>query len=158
MCTVMSSHTATNCFDALDADDEVLAARHHFPLLISAACTDGVVTVARRVHAASFSAAAPLVAFHASSFFGQSAPFAAQWAGLMDAGCGGSILVNAIEEMSDGAQILFIDALNRLRTTRPPLVPRLIVGTTVSLMDRVTAGEFSEDLFYRLNVIHLLVR
>jgi DNA-binding NtrC family response regulator len=35
---------------------------------------------------------------------------------------------------------------------------RLIFGTTVSLLDRVTAGTFSDRLFYRLNVIHLTAR
>jgi transcriptional regulator of acetoin/glycerol metabolism len=33
---------------------------------------------------------------------------------------------------------------------------RLISGTTTSLLDRVAAGTFSERLFYRLNIIHLL--
>jgi DNA-binding NtrC family response regulator len=33
---------------------------------------------------------------------------------------------------------------------------RLISGTTEPLLDRVTAGTFSEHLFYRLNVIHLI--
>jgi hypothetical protein len=29
-------------------------------------------------------------------------------------------------------------------------------GTTVSLLDQVAAGTFSERLFYRLNIIHLM--
>jgi len=33
---------------------------------------------------------------------------------------------------------------------------RLISGTTVSLLDRFAAGTFSEQLFYRLNIIHLM--
>jgi DNA-binding NtrC family response regulator len=33
---------------------------------------------------------------------------------------------------------------------------RLISGTTTSLLDRVAAGTFSERLFYRLNIIHLV--
>jgi DNA-binding NtrC family response regulator len=28
-------------------------------------------------------------------------------------------------------------------------------GTTVSLLDRIAAGTFSERVFYRLNIIHL---
>ena len=153
----MCLEAAANQSPWVDAEDAILAARHHLPLLITAACNDTMVAMARRVHGQSFAGAAPLVMFHASGFFGQRVPFAAQWAGLMDAGRGGSILVTAVEEMSIAAQTLFAESLSTLRRTPPPRAPRLITGTTVSLLDRVTAGEFSEDLFYRLNVLHLVM-
>src|SRR4029078_7961200 len=55
---------------------------------------------------------------------------------------------------------------SRKGSSRVPLVTtrggtsngvRLISGTTVSLLDRIAAGTFSEQLFYRLNIIHLTV-
>ena len=49
-----------------------------------------------------------------------------------------------------------IDLLAGLESARvPSAAVRLISGTTVSLLDRVAAGTFSERLFYRLNTIHL---
>jgi DNA-binding NtrC family response regulator len=36
-------------------------------------------------------------------------------------------------------------------------VGRLLTGTTVSLWDRVQHGLFSESLYYRLNLLHLVV-
>jgi hypothetical protein len=155
--TAMSLKSVINCSN-MDVDDEILAAQTHLPLLISAPSSDSMIDVARRVHAATFNARAPLVAFHAASFFNQRVPFASQWAGLMDAGRGGSIFITAIEEMPSAAQLLFTESLSALRETRPTHAPRLMAGTTVSLLDRVTSGEFSEELFYRLNMIHLLVR
>jgi transcriptional regulator of acetoin/glycerol metabolism len=53
-------------------------------------------------------------------------------------------------------QEALIDLLDRLQAARrPSAAVRLISGTTVSLLDRITAGTFSARLFYRLNVIHL---
>jgi DNA-binding NtrC family response regulator len=62
----------------------------------------------------------------------------------MLAGCGGSLLITGVEEMPGPAQFLFLDSLDRLRETRSPLAARLITGTTVSLLNRVEAGRFSE--------------
>jgi transcriptional regulator with PAS, ATPase and Fis domain len=55
-------------------------------------------------------------------------------------------------------QDAMIDLLGGLESARMPSDPaRLISGTTVSLVDCVAAGTFSERLFYRLNIIHLVV-
>jgi DNA-binding NtrC family response regulator len=55
-------------------------------------------------------------------------------------------------------QDAMIDLLGGLESARvPSAMARLISGTTVSLLDRVAAGTFSERLFYRLNIIHLTV-
>ena len=144
-----------HCVDPADAN---LAARHQVPLLITAASIDHVERIARQVHAACGRAARPLVTFRASGFFERPAPFALQWRGLLDAARGGSILINALEEMSSGAQLLFCNALNRLLHGALPQAPRVMTGTTVPLHARVTDGEFHEELFYRLNVIHLVGR
>ena len=73
-----------------------------------------------------------------------------------DAGAGGSVLVSALEKMPAAVQEAFIDLLAGLESARGPSnAVRLIAGTTVSLLDRVAAGTFSERLFYRLNIIHV---
>jgi two-component system response regulator GlrR len=142
----------------VDPEDAGLAARHHLPLLITAASIDHVERIARQVHAASGLSTRPLVTFRAAGFFDRPAPFALQWRGLLDAARGGSILINALEEMSSGAQRLFNSALKGLQEGAVPSPPRLMTGTTVRLYARVAEGEFLEELFYRLNVIHLLAR
>jgi DNA-binding NtrC family response regulator len=76
---------------------------------------------------------------------------------LLDVAAGGSVLVSAVEEMPSAAQDALIDLLAALESARrPSAAVRLISGTTVSLLDRVAAGTFSERLFYRLNIIHLV--
>jgi DNA-binding NtrC family response regulator len=70
---------------------------------------------------------------------------------------GGSVLVSAVEEMPAAVQEALIDLLAGLESTRrPSAAVRLISGTTVSLLDRVAAGTFSERLFYQLNIIHVI--
>lgn len=76
---------------------------------------------------------------------------------FVDAAAGGSVLVSAVEEMPSAVQDALIDLLAALESARrPSAAVRLISGTTVSLFDRVAAGTFSERLFYRLNIIHLV--
>jgi DNA-binding NtrC family response regulator len=41
---------------------------------------------------------------------------------------------------------------------RPTNAPRIISTTSVSLFDRVRKGAFDEGLFYRLNVMHIVVK
>jgi DNA-binding NtrC family response regulator len=67
------------------------------------------------------------------------------------------MLINAVEEMPWVVQNALIELLAGFELTRrPSAAVRLISGTTVSLVDRVAAGTFSEQLFYRLNIIHLM--
>jgi transcriptional regulator of acetoin/glycerol metabolism len=138
----------------VDAEDALLAARHHVPLLISASTDDLVVRAARELHELSFPGAAPLVCFRASGFLAQPAQFAAQWRALCGAARGGTILLTDIDKMRSPAQLLLLDAL-RPRSTS---LPRIISGTSASLLSKVLSGEFCEELFYRLNVFHLMVR
>ena len=149
MCVEMVAQTVR----WMDADDAVLAARFHRPLLISAPCEDVGIRAAREIHAAGFGPGAPLVTFRASGFLREPLRFLSQWSALRDAAAGGAILLTAIEQMSCPAQLLLLDVVRR----RGSAGPRLVTLTTVPLMSKVLAGEFSEELFYNLNVIHLVV-
>jgi transcriptional regulator of aromatic amino acid metabolism len=151
----MRSITATVTSQRVDTEDELLAVRHRLPLLISARCASTVTRVARRIHVAAFSPTAPLVVFPAAELLEQREQFADQWSLLMHAGRGGSVLITDIEETPRGAQALLVESLNQLRTTPSAMAARVITGTSVSLLDRVASGQLSEELLYRLNVIHL---
>jgi DNA-binding NtrC family response regulator len=75
---------------------------------------------------------------------------------LLDAAAGGTILISDVEELPPTVQRLLVELLAELEVTRAPSdAVRLIAGTTVSLLDRIAAGTFSDRLFYRLNAIHL---
>jgi DNA-binding NtrC family response regulator len=148
--------TATVPAQRVDEEDETLAARHRLPVLISARCSSTVTRVARRIHDAASRPAGPFVIFPAAELLEQRDAFGQQWALLMDAGRGGTILISDIEEMPDEAQGLFAESMNQLLAySTSTTAARLMTGTSASLFDRVRAGRFSEDLLYRLNVIHL---
>jgi DNA-binding NtrC family response regulator len=77
---------------------------------------------------------------------------------FLDAAAGGTVLVSDVQEMPAAVLEALIDLLAGLESARrPSAAVRLISGTTVSLLDRVAAGTFSERLFYRLNIIYLMV-
>jgi len=78
---------------------------------------------------------------------------------LLEASTGGSMLMTDVEEMPASVQGLLVQLLADLQSARAPSAAvRVISGTTVSLLDRIAAGTFSERLFYRLNLLHLVVR
>jgi DNA-binding NtrC family response regulator len=75
----------------------------------------------------------------------------------LDAAAGGSILIHDVEEMSPTVQRVLVDVLAELEFARASSAAvRLMTGATVSLLDCVVAGTFSDRLFYRLNTIHLV--
>jgi len=77
---------------------------------------------------------------------------------FLDAAAGGTVLLSAVEEMPAAVQEALDDLLSGLESARRSTAAvRLISGTTVSLLDRVATGTFSERLFYRLNIIHFMV-
>jgi two-component system response regulator AtoC len=74
----------------------------------------------------------------------------------------GTIFMDEIGEMSTSMQSLLLRFLENVeiqrvgsdrRTTSVDV--RIITATNRKLMERVAANEFREDLFYRLNVIHI---
>jgi DNA-binding NtrC family response regulator len=77
---------------------------------------------------------------------------------LVQVANGGSLLFTCIEDMPGGVQEQLIELLGDLQRSMPASrSARLMAGTTVSLYDRIADGTFSTRLFYRLNVIHLVL-
>lgn len=138
-------------------EDEDAASRTDARLLITASTQREVETLARQVHDAGPRAKLPFVQARACDL-----PIGAEalWehcSGFLDSAAGGSMLINDVEEMPPTVQDMLLELLAALEFARPPSAAvRLISGTSVSLLDCVNAGTFSDRLFYRLNIIHLV--
>jgi DNA-binding NtrC family response regulator len=74
---------------------------------------------------------------------------------LLHAANHGTLLVQEIEKLSAPAQLQLLRFVERTNTNGVSV--RLMTATSVPLVGRVNAGEFRGDLFYRLNVIHLVI-
>ena len=139
-------------------EDEARAAQSDAPLLIRADTRYEVERIARRIHAAGPRAAGPFVPVRVRAWPTTARTIKKRWAAVFDATTGGSVFLTDVEDMSPEFQNVFVEMIDDLqRAKTPSTAARLISGTTVSLVDRVNAGTFSERLFYRLNFIHLVV-
>ncbi len=80
--------------------------------------------------------------------------------GLLALASGGTVVFDEAAEMSPRIQKLLLRFLDSgdVRPDERPLPPARIVSTSsCDLYDRALRQEFSDDLFYRLNVIHLVI-
>ncbi|MDR0882248.1 MAG: sigma 54-interacting transcriptional regulator [Candidatus Adiutrix sp.] len=84
-------------------------------------------------------------------------------AGRFEMANGGSIFLDEIGEMDPGLQVKLLRVLQERRFERVgggrsiDVDVRLIAATNRDLKKEVAAGHFREDLFYRLNVVHLVL-
>jgi transcriptional regulator of acetoin/glycerol metabolism len=139
-------------------EDEDAASRSVSRLLITSPTREGVESLARRVHLAGLRAELPFVQTRACDLPIEAGALRERCCTLLDAAAGGSLLIADIEDMSPVVQDVLIEVFAWLERSRSPSAAvRLISGTTESLRNRVIAGTFSERLFYRLNIIHLMV-
>jgi DNA-binding NtrC family response regulator len=144
-------------------------------ILITSDSPVGRGVIARAVHGCSARAAAAFVlvdcegmpaAWLDERIFG----VASETGGARDAGgaiaaaAGGTLFLNGMDALADPLQarlLRFIEtgALKGADTDRHQAGPdvRLVAGASRSLFDRVLDGAFREDLFYRLNLIHVVV-
>ncbi len=83
--------------------------------------------------------------------------------GLFVAAAGGTLFLDEISEMPLAMEVKLLRALEE-SAIRPvgadrevPVDVRIIASTQHDLHDRVREGRFREDLFYRLNVIHVVL-
>jgi two-component system, NtrC family, response regulator len=76
---------------------------------------------------------------------------------------GGTLFLDEIGELSPSLQVKLLRVLQekvfeRVGGVRPISVNiRLIAATNKSLKDEIAKGRFREDLFYRLNVVHIIL-
>lgn len=139
------------------ADDESMAACSAARLLISAGAPGQAERLARRMHAASARGRAPFLRVEARELPIDSQTLRDTVSDALDAVDVGTVFIDNVEEMPPFVQHIFIELLTELALVRAASVgPRVVTGTTASLLDCVAAGTFSEQLFYRLNIIHLM--
>jgi DNA-binding NtrC family response regulator len=138
-------------------EGESLAGRSAARLLITAPASRGAEEVARRIHRGSARGWFPFLRTEARDFPLEPSMLRHTCGTLLDDAAGGTIFMNDVEAMPSVVQGTLIEVLDELESRRVASAAiRLVSGTTVSLFDRVRAGAFSEALFYRLNVIHLV--
>jgi len=146
-----------NAVALLAVADEDVASRSPARLLITARTQQGVEILAHRVHEAGPRAQFPFLQTWAGDLPVEPQVLKKYCTSVLAAAAGGSVLICAVEEMPPAVQDALSELLAGLEFARSPSAEvRLISGTTVPLLDRVAAGTFSERLFYRLNIIHLM--
>jgi DNA-binding NtrC family response regulator len=158
-------------------DDIECAARSDAKVLITGESGVGKEIVARLIHCRSTRRSGPLVPINcagipetllASELFGHlRGSFTDAYRdkrGLLEEAHGGTIFLDEVGEMGLQMQAVLLRFLETGEIQpvgsdkRPSIVNvRVITATNRSLLDRVASHEFREDLFYRLNVIHIAV-
>lgn len=144
------------------------------PVLIGGESGTGKELVARAIHSYSIRSGKPFVVVNCgaipvnliqSELFGhEKGAFTGatqRKIGSIEAANGGVLFLDEIGDLPLGMQanllrVLQEQAITRLGSTQSiPVDFRLVAATHVDLQEAIQAGRFREDLFYRLNVIHL---
>jgi DNA-binding NtrC family response regulator len=140
-------------------EEEEIAGQSSATLLITASTRGEVETLAHRIHQISSRATAPFVRVRTRALPIEPRMLRESCSALLDAATGGTMFMSDVEEMPAIVQGVLIELLAELQSGRAPSAAvRLISGTTVPLLDCIAAGSFSAQLFYRLNILHLVVR
>ncbi|HRU04973.1 MAG TPA: sigma-54 dependent transcriptional regulator [Candidatus Brocadiia bacterium] len=151
-----------------------LAAPTNSTVLLTGESGTGKELVARAIHQNSPRAGGPFVAVNCaalpkdlveSELFGheQGAYTGASQArrGFFEAAARGTLLIDEVGEMALGIQAKLLRALEQRVITRVgssrevPVDARIVAASNRNLEEAVANGEFREDLFYRLCVIHI---
>jgi transcriptional regulator with GAF, ATPase, and Fis domain len=169
------SHIVGQC-TAIDALRDTVArvARTDLPVLILGESGSGKEVVARAVHYNSPRQRQPFVPVNCaaiaetlleSELFGhEKGAFTdahTTRAGKFEAASGGTLFLDEIGDLSAGGQAKLLRVLEekvvyRVGGTEPiPVDTRIVAATNRNLAERVHAGKFREDLFYRLTVVTL---
>ena len=158
-------------------DEADCAARCDAKVLITGESGVGKEIVARVIHQRSSRAPAPLVSINCagvpdslleSELFGHvRGSFTGAYRdkrGWLETANGGTIFMDEVGEMSLRMQAMLLRFLETGEIQRvgsdsrmAPLNVRVITATHRHLLDAIAAKDFREDLYYRLNVVHIEV-
>jgi DNA-binding NtrC family response regulator len=153
------------------------AARSDAKVLITGESGVGKEIVARMIHERSARATGPLVTINCAGFpdslletelfghvKGSFTDAHRDKRGWLESAHGGTILMDEVGEMSLRMQALLLRFLETGEIQRvgadrklPPVDVRVITATHRKLIDHIADKTFREDLYYRLNVIHIAV-
>ena len=145
-------------------------------VLVTGESGTGKEVVAREIHACSSAPDGPFVALNIggvpenlleSELFGyEKGAFtgaSARKNGLFELASGGTLFLDEIGDMPLSLQVKILRVLQdrkitRLGGTTPmPINARIVAATNKNLEDMVQKGTFREDLFYRLNVVRIVI-
>jgi DNA-binding NtrC family response regulator len=129
-------------------EDVEAAANSDASVLITGDSGVGKNAVAQLIHLQSRRGPGPLVTVDCA------ADVSAETFERLDMAHGGTILIDHIEETSTEMQAYLAQFLE---TRGRVLDVRVIAAADCNLLDKVAAGEFREDLYYRLNIIHVVM-
>ncbi len=143
-------------------------------VLITGESGTGKEVVARQIHAFSEQESGPFVPINIggvpenlleSELFGyEKGAFtgaASRKSGMFELASGGTLFLDEIGDMPTNIQVKILRVLQDRRVTRLggttalPIQARIIAATNRNLEEQVRKGMFREDLFYRLNVVHV---
>jgi len=169
--------------DELVGDSEVMravlrlarsAAASRANVLITGPSGTGKGELARAIHATSARAAGPFVTVHCSAFAetlleselfgherGSFTGAVRRRIGRFEQAHGGTVFLDEVGDVSPAIQVKLLNVVQERRFERVggnELVSadfRLIAATNRNLKSDVAAQRFREDLFYRLNVLHI---
>ena len=149
-------------------------ARSQAPVYITGESGSGKEVAARLIHAGSSRADAPFVAVNCgaipenlmeSEFFGyKRGAFTgadSDKIGYIQAAEKGTLFLDEVGDLPLGMQVKLLRVIQEKKVRRvgdtqeEPMDVRIISATHRSLSEQVDAGQFRQDLFYRLNVIEL---
>jgi two-component system, NtrC family, response regulator AtoC len=153
------------------------AARSDAKILLTGESGVGKEVIARLVHEYSLRRARPFIALNCagvpdtlleSELFGHvRGSFTGAYRdkpGLLEEAHGGTMFLDEVGEMSLRMQALLLRFLedgdiHRVGSERRTgtINVRVVTATNRVLLDRIAAGAFREDLYYRINVIHVVV-
>ena len=164
-----TSHLMRDVFDQIRQ-----AAPFRSTVLITGESGTGKELVARAVHSLSAVSAGPFVPVNCASLpadlvesqlFGyEKGAFtgaAQRQAGLFEAAEGGTLFLDEIGELAPASQAKLLRVLEESKVRRLGATKafgidvRVLAASNAELHDEVAQGNFREDLYYRLNVIHI---
>jgi len=116
------------------------------PVLITGESGTGKSLIARAIHDFSDRRSLPFVTVAAADLAGVEGP-----SSVLARARGGSILFDEVSDLNDDAQARVVRMLDQL----PENAPRIMATSQADLGHRMEAGQFREDLYYRLSGVTL---
>lgn len=140
--------------------ESTVTAGLHVPVLLCGEAGTGKEAFARRLHGES-GAGGPFVSVNCANEAAdvlETLLFGRDGRGAVEAAREGTLLLNAVEELSGELQLRLVRALGGPATPRSPGTPRLVAGTRADLAAHVRAGRFREDLFLLLSARRITLK